>query len=195
MARTDAGLALSIDALEGDVRRRAWCAMVAKLVAPARAETASAALVSLIPAMSGFPDAAWTEESAAFVSRQCDTVPNIKGLSKHLGAWWDKHKPRPSRATIALPAKRDGERSISELQDEWNDPDFVASRSANIQAEIDRLNAIISGEVNSLFGGDLTIDRAFARLKTENACKVMMMALIAKYAPAMKAYVPPQWVS
>lgn len=64
---------------DSEIRRRKWCAVVAKLVAPMESERAGAALTPMLPSLADLPDAAFTDESARLVCSEGRVIrPSLK---------------------------------------------------------------------------------------------------------------------
>lgn len=97
------------------VTRPMWAAMLAKFVAPMDAERAGKGLVALVAALSGFPDEAFTLDSAREVASTArilgdgslaplTRVPTFGELDLALGRWWRKQVER--KAIAAAPMVR-----------------------------------------------------------------------------------------
>ena len=100
--------------------RQMWAAVVAKLVAPAEPERAGKAIGGMLPMLSGYPDEAFSMQSAQWVCTQgrvladgttapMNRVPTYGEIDVALGKWWRKQREIAAvqaapRARQALPA-------------------------------------------------------------------------------------------
>lgn len=128
-----------------------WAAILAKLVAPLDAERAAKGLAPMLAMLGGYPDAAFTAESAREVCLTArvmpdgslaplNRVPTFGELELALGRWWRKQCELAALRALpvareALPApppeERDPEviQQVSELvaafaaERSWNQPD------------------------------------------------------------------------
>jgi hypothetical protein len=97
-----------------DALRRRWCAALAILVQPDRAEEAGEALVKIVSMMADVPEAIFSSRSVLETVARCKRrtiVPSYSDIREAFGAWWRDH-----RGENALTGPDDG---LSTMDRSW----------------------------------------------------------------------------